>query len=292
VSKQNSTLANVDRPTRRSHSNRLELVFNATIITILVMTSFTINSNSLARGLPSNASDYGPAEDHANQEFPMSCSHNVTFEIVITDGPMGSGITAPVTIFLAPDLYDENEINLGMYLGPLNIHNAPAAYEIKGLGFDELREYPIIYQNSTPHYDYWTNGSPQWISFRPYAAWTEKGGLGLAVPLSPDEWDDLTLAGDVVEFENLTIYLENEQPVKCGPDIIRIGANFTPAPEVWNSSCMVEIEGGEAEVDGMQIHINLGGAIPPSPLRCILYSGVAGGIIAALVVLWHRGKQQ
>jgi hypothetical protein len=231
------------------------------------------------------------AEDNSNPEFPMSREHNVTFDIIITDGPVGSRITAPVTIFLEP-IYSENEVDLGMQLELLTIRNAPAACEIAGLGFDELREYPLTYLNSTPDYDYGITGNPQWRSFRPYAAWTEKGGFGLAVMLFPDKWDHLTLAGDVVEFENLTIYLANGQSIRCGPDIIRVAANFTRTPDGWNSTNYVEIEGSEAEVDGTQIHIDLGGAIPPSPLRCILYSGVAGGIIAALVVLWHRGKQQ
>jgi hypothetical protein len=51
---------------------------------------------------------------------------------------------------------------------------------------------------------------------------------------------------------------------------------------------MLEIETWEAEIDNQQIHIDLGSAIPPNPLRFLLYSGIAAGIVGALVVLWHK----
>lgn len=233
------------------------------------------------------------AEGNPTPGFPMSRAHNVTFDIIITDGPYGSTIAASAMIYAEPE---DNPfgpmIGFGISLLRAEIVDAPVAHEIEGLGFGMLRDYAIAYRDSIPVFNEWQNGTPGWKSWRPYAVWTDSGAPGWGSLIPSEDWDNLTLVGDVVEIENLTVYLANGQSIRCGPDIIRIAANFTRTADGWDSTKYVKIEGGQAEVDGTQIRMDLGGAIPPSPLRSLPYVGIAAGVVAALVILWHRGKQQ
>ncbi|MBD3158535.1 MAG: hypothetical protein GF309_07055 [Candidatus Lokiarchaeota archaeon] len=236
---------------------------------------------------------HNEADDWDNPDFPLSSHRNVTFEVIVTDGPTGSSIAASAMIYAeSEDTSSGPMIGFGISLLRAEIVNAPVAQQIEGLGFGMLRDYAIAYRDSIPVFNEWQNGTPGWKSWRPYAAWTETRGEGWGSLVPPEDWDNLSLIGDVVEIENLTVYLANGQSIRCGPDIIRIAANFTRTPDGWDSTYYVEIEGGQAEVDGTQIHLDLGGAIPPSPLRALPYVGIAAGVVAALVILWHRGKQQ
>jgi hypothetical protein len=236
---------------------------------------------------------YTAGEDNTDLECPMPSANNVTFYITITDGPIGSSITAGAMIYAIPRCASSDpRISFGIALLRAEITNAPIAKEIEGLGFDMLRDYAIAYRGSIPVFNEWQNGTPGWTSWRPYAVWTENGGMGWGSVILPEDWENLSLVGDVVEIENLTVYLKDGQAIRCGPDIIRIAANFTRVSDTWDSTYHVEIEGGEAQVDGLQIDIDLGGAIPVDPIRCLPYIGIAAGVITVLVMVWHRKKQQ
>ena len=43
----------------------------------------------------------------------------------------------------------------------------------------------------------------------------------------------LTMAGDIVEFENLTIYFDDGSSFLCGPRLITVGVNFTRQDDEW-----------------------------------------------------------
>jgi len=166
--------------------------------------------------------------------------------ILISPGPLGNQINATVTIGFEFSSSDDT-LKLGFRQEYLKISDGALSSSVLGLGYDEMREYPFFYTSEGCLFDYRLTPHPSWISRRYYAAWTETsywgGYLG---PISQENISKATVVGDVIEFENLTIYYEDSTSFVCGPSVITIGAKFTLDGNNWSVEQIVNAsdEGG------------------------------------------------
>jgi hypothetical protein len=196
---------------------------------------------------------------------------------------LGNHITAQLEFgFIYDD--DLRTYAIGFQQIPLVIDNSVIFSRVVGLGYAEMREYPFVYSTSGGFYDYWTNHSPEYSSRRFYAAWTETRYTALYLgPLTEENITNLAYAGDVVEFENLTLYFDDGSSFLCGPQIITTGVNFTHQENMWNADFILGCS-SEVGVTIEETRISLQNQIP-DPIS-LPFLGLCGGIAAVVILYW------
>jgi len=150
-----------------------------------------------------------------------------------------------------------------------------------------MREYPFFYTSSGELFDYTLTPYPSWISRRHYAAWTDvfraSGYLG---PISEDNITNALYCGDIIEFENLTIYFEDGSSFVCGPRLITLKANFSKSAENWDTQVTIQTSDNQ----GNLVEIALRYSEPLSPL--LPATGIAVGVITLIGLLLYRKRAQ
>ena len=178
------------------------------------------------------------------------------------------GTTINATLSFGFSEFGDGDMGVGFEQEYLVVENSVGAVAVTGLGYDEMREYPFIYYEDGVFSDYWTDGNPSWISFRPYAAWTETSAIGLWLgPIPSENITRLTKTGDIIEFENLTVYFEDGSSFVCGPRLITVGVNFTQQEGVWETNMILEVSNETGvTIGGDNITVVLQGQVPLHPV--------------------------
>ena len=200
---------------------------------------------------------------------------SASISLFLEKGPLSTGINATLTFGFSQNdwLYNYNIISVGYIQEYLSVSNGIGAVPVVGLGYDEMREYPFMYFNTGVFLNHWVNRTPVWTSFRPYPAWTEEFGVetytGMADPDKPSQnASQIITAGDIIEFENLTVYFEDDTSFVCGPRLIRVGVNFTQREErVWEVNKILEVSNETGvTIGGDSMTVVLQGQVPLHPV--------------------------
>ena len=201
---------------------------------------------------------------------------SASISLFLEKEPLGTVINATLTFeFDESDwpIYNITTIGVGFRQEHLSVSNGLGAVPVVGLGYDEMREYPFMYFNTGVFLNHWVNRTPVWTSFRPYPAWTEEFGVetytGMADPDKPSQnASQIITAGDIIEFENLTVYFEDDTSFVCGPRLIRVGVNFTQREErVWEVNKILEVSNETGvTIGGDSMTVVLQGQVPLHPV--------------------------
>jgi hypothetical protein len=202
--------------------------------------------------------DYTPREDHLAVVSEISELENLpssTVAIMVSGGPLGSYINATLSFhFIFDDFF-----SLGFEQEYLEIRDGLFSSPVLGLGYDEMREYPYFYTERGELFDHRKKPAPSWASRRFYAAWTEMDKAGYYLgPISDENISKATVAGDIVEFENLTVYYADSSSRRVGPQLITVGVEFSHEDGDWSIEHTVNAsdEGGVI-IEAQQIHVPL-----------------------------------
>jgi hypothetical protein len=175
----------------------------------------------------------------------------------------------------------------------LIVENGLVSVAVTGLGYDEMRKYPFIYYEDAVVYDFWKNGFPTWISYKPYPVWTETHEMTTYNgPISPENVSMLVKTGDIVEFENLTIYFDDGSSFVCGPQLITMGMNFTQTETGWTIQQILNVSDQSGVTIGDDsITISLRGSVPLHTVFLGLIITVPAVVIVG-AVWWRRRRLQ
>ena len=209
---------------------------------------------------------------------------SASINMLLVGGPLGNNINATITVgFSLSDNY-----SLGFQQEFLGINTGPATVKAVGLGYDEMREYPFFYTSSGELFDYTLTPYPSWTSRRHYAAWTALNTIELYLgPISEDNITNALYCGDIIEFENLTIYFEDGSSFVCGPRLITLKANFSKSVEMWETQVTIQTSDDQGvTIEENLVEIDLRFYEPLSPGLPII--GVAVGVTALIGLLLYR----
>jgi hypothetical protein len=208
---------------------------------------------------------------------------NQSITMMLNGHSLGTSINATLVFGFQFDSTD-NEYKIGFYQQYLSISDSPFFLRALGLGYDEMREYPFAYTTGGIITDYWYNHTPNWTSKRPYLTWTEKSRWGGYLgPISEENMTHLSTAGDIVEFENLTIYYEDGSSSLCGPELITLGVNFTRTDSEWVVQYLISSSTLKGVViDESRVTIQL---IRADQVSIVFISLVSGGIALAVITI-------
>jgi len=209
-------------------------------------------------------SNSGINSKNRNSERAVKVSNNLeilpssTNSIIISGGILGSFINATLTFCFKESISDES-FKLGFNQEYLEIRDGLFSSPVLGLGYDEMREYPYFYTESGELFDYRKKPAPSWASRRFYAAWTEGAKAGYYLgPISDENISRATLAGDVVEFENLTVYYADSSSRRMGPQLITVGVEFAHEDGDWSIEHTVNASDEVGVIiETQQIHVPL-----------------------------------
>jgi hypothetical protein len=253
---------------RASTLRNQKVISGATLFVVTLLLATLFPNSQFVRGpfqanraKPETIIDSWPTLSAASStDLPMT---GIT--ISLYGGPFGNHVNATLTFGFRPALSDDS-LSLGFSQEFLQISSGPSSLSAIGLGYDEMREYPFFYTDDGMLFDYRFTPAPNWVSRRYYAAWTEldrwEGFLG---PISPENMSRATLIGDIVQFENLTIYFEDSTAFICGPQTITIGAKFTHSNDSWSVEHIVNASDYQGiVVEPQSLSISLRSFEPPS----------------------------
>ncbi len=186
-------------------------------------------------------------------------------------------------------------VGIGFHQEFLNISTDPGYSRAVGLGYDEMREYSYF---STIHGNVYDNRLiPIVVNQRQYAAWTESQWFGTYTGfISEQNITEATLCTVSIEFENLTVYFEDESTFVCSSQLITLATTFTRTGEIWDTD--VSIETSEEEgiyIDNNVVTISIRFPVYVSPFLFITTMSIlaAGAVIVgALYLKFIRNKPE
>jgi hypothetical protein len=255
------------------------------VVVILLLIPFFINTDSYIGVCKLSSNSVNSFKTTEISNLP-----NASVTINILGALFGNQIEARLEYGFR---YDDTSMtySIGFFQQYLVIENSIIFTHTSGLGYDEMREYPFAYTDNGMVTDYWVNHTPNWISRRKYAAWTSLNAIGLYLgPISEENMTHLTKAGDIVEFENLTIYFDDGSSFLCGPRIITVGVNFTQQDGEWQVEYLLE----SSDSQNTQIHESELVIYLPSvdPISLPFIGGVLFVVIVVIVLLSKYYKRR
>jgi hypothetical protein len=215
---------------------------------------------------------------------------NQSITMVLKGHPLGNSINATIVFGFRFDSIND-VYTIGFSQQYLRISSSHVFLRALGLGYDEMREYPFAYTTEGIITDFWKNHTPNWTSRRPYLTWTEESRWGGYLgPISEDNMTHLSMAGDIVEFENLTIYYEDGTSSLCGPELITIGVNFTRTDSEWVVQYLISsstLEG--VTIEESQVTIQM---IRADRVSIEFISVLSGGIVLVIITITIYKKRK
>ena len=195
----------------------------------------------------------------------------------------------------------DGSISVGARIGNLVVVNNESILPLSKIDCT-LKSYPFLYLNNTVEFDYWTDGTPADVS------------SGIASELSPgnsqswgegliasEDVEDITNAGFVFEFENLTASFgeyQDTELIRCGPESIILGVNFTLSDGVVTLEENIDGSTGTETIsyDEDNVLIDFSQVLPTQStpdtpfdaVTVMLIVGVTTGIVVAIFFLIKR----
>ncbi|MHA1781375.1 MAG: hypothetical protein ACTSYL_11005 [Candidatus Thorarchaeota archaeon] len=158
-------------------------------------------------------------------------------------GISASWIDAPVTIEVSESHNSSTgaieSYDIGFRLNLLEVawYGQIVTSRLKGIGIDEMREYPYTY-SAFYNSDYWTDGTPCLTTLRPNQSfWSTTGAMSTFLSaVGPDALQQPWRTGDYISFDNVHLIFEDGTVIKCSPSRFVIWAEFQWNGTTWNYS--------------------------------------------------------
>ncbi len=230
-------------------------------------------------------------EFHVENSIASTIDHlpSASINTFLIGGALGNNINATITIGFT---FNNACYSLGFQQEYLRINTGPAAVKAVGLGYDEMREYPFFYTSNGELFDYTLTAHPSWTSKRLYPAWTEVDRAFASLgPISEDNITNTLYCGNIIEFENLTIYFDDGNSFVCGPRLITLKANFSKNTEGWDTQVTIQTSDNQGvTIEENLVEIALRYSEPLSPLLPV--TGIAVGVISLIGLVLYRKRAQ
>ncbi|TFH03476.1 MAG: hypothetical protein E4H14_16635 [Candidatus Thorarchaeota archaeon] len=272
----------IGSPTKRiRYKNAFRLV-----IVILLITLISSNPNSSLTKYKQPSNNFDSFDMAEISDLP-----NASITINILGTMFGNQIEAKLDYGFRYDNTSSLIYGIGFSQQYLTIENSIIFTQASGLGYDEMREYPFAYTDSGMITDYWLNHTANWISRRKYAAWTSLAAYGGYLgPISEENITHLTKVGDIIEFENLTIYFEDGTSFLCGPRVITVGVNFTQQNGEWEVEYLIDSSDSQhtlIQESEMTIYLS-----KSDPISTPFIGGVSVAFVIVIILSleWYRRR--
>ncbi len=227
---------------------------------------------------------------------PITLVNNLPEQTVsmLFDGcQLGTRMNVSITFGLKNQFTQPVTFGVGAFCQPLQVENGQLASAVVGIGYLELREYPFLYVNGSARFDFWKDKVPSWSSRRNRVVWTQDtGAFGVSNGILEDGNISLVdFAGDIFEFENLTVFFRNGPSSIMGPKLITVGMNFTHIANGWVSHTIFSSSGNDTRVDNEYVYeITSFTRVPLNYPVVILTIGI--GIVLSVIILDEMKEQK
>ncbi len=234
------------------------------------------------------------AESHGSHSITLVSNLPEQTVSMLFDGcQLGTRMNVSITFGLKNRFTQPVTFGVGAFCQPLQVENGHLASEVVGIGYLELREYPFLYVNGSARFDFWKEKVPSWSSRRDRVVWTQDtGAFGVSNGILEDGNISLIdFAGDIFEFENLTVFFRDGSSSVLGPKLITVGMNFTHIEDGWASHTIFSSSGNDTRADSEYVYeITSFTRIPLNYPIVMVIIGI--GTILSVVILDEMKEQK
>ena len=239
----------------------------------------------LYKRLPVNGTSYElaiamvgePVEDLPSASIKM---------MLVGDSPRNC-INATITI----GFYSNGgQLGIGFHQETLNISTEDGYISPIGLGYSKMSEDTFF---TTFRGDVGGDSlTSDIVSHRTYAAWTESQWFGTwNGPISEQNVTDAIFWGDIIQFEDLTVYFEDGSSFVCSSHLLTLSAIFTKTGVSWDSDIIITTSGTEGiSIENNVVTISI--RYPPyiSPILTLTLISIIVIVAAAAVVVYLKSR--
>lgn len=241
--------------------------------------------NLLYRRLPVNETSY---------ELTITCVGKLIEDLpsasikmmFVGDSP-GNNISATITI----GVYSNgNRLGIGFHQEMIITSVEPGFTPAVGLGYSELSEHSFF----TTYDGHGTSDTIDFdtVSRRSYVAWTESQWFGTwNGPLSEQNITDAILWGDIIQFEDLTVYFEDGSTFVCSSHLITLSATFTKTGDLWETNIIITSSDSEGiTIDNSVVTISISYPVYVSPIFMFTLITITAAIGIVAVTIYLKSK--
>ena len=239
----------------------------------------------LYKRLPINGASYELAIDMIGE--PVEDLPSASIKMMLVGDSPGNCINATITI----GLYSNGgQLGIGFHQELLNISAESGYTRAVGLGYSEMREYSF-FTTFDGHGNSDTIDSDI-VSRRSYAAWTESQWFGTwNGPLSEQSVTDAIGWGDIIQFEDLTVYFEDGSSFVCSSHLITLSAIFTKTDGVWDTDIIITSSDPEGiSIDNDVVAISIRYPVFVSPIFTLAIISIGVIVAIAAVVIYQKSR--
>ncbi len=205
-----------------------------------------------------------PDDPWVEPEVPLDAHSadlpTASLTLIIDGGPSGTQVIGNLEFGFVNRSWDYFP---GFYSDCLQVQNGFNKSSVRGLSYVEERHYAFAYLGEDKLYDEWTNRTPGSASGPgdDTLAWTpnDRYGSHHGGHLPIENRSDISMAGFVIEFVDLSIHFADGSSFLCGPENLYIGVNFTQVDNIWQVNYIIEVSDYEGVVmgtDSVTLHLD------------------------------------
>ncbi len=226
--------------------------------------------------------------------------------IIIDDYVAGTKVNATIS-FEFMDFGDSYGVGYEQQF--IQVTNGGDAVPVGGISYSERREYSFAYLGADKLFDRLIEEEPDCTTNNPDypdIVWDigskESQYVG---PIWIDNMSQLSHAGYVLQYDDMTLCFENDEFLVLGPKVMTVGVNFTHFDAEWSAQLIFDVsESAGITRDAWTITVDLTGGVPIDPnWMSTSYSGevemmgvvpplvgLAGVVVIAVVAVQYKSR--
>ena len=235
--------------------------------------------------------DNGTIPNYTQSDINTSPLPTTEIEICINEGAFGGSITG-VLGFGFGGWENEDAVGIGWLEKNIFVTHSELFMDPVAIGCDEMRVYIFAYTEDGELFDSFRDGQASCEYYRNNWPWGKNDRIVEAYgeKIDEDTLSQLTFAGCIIEYENLTIHHEDGSMLTGGPQVVSIGVNFTKTEGTWfvhNLIATSDEDGVTVSNDRIEILIE-----STAPLRLQFVGlAVALPIVILTIILFIKKKR-
>ncbi|MFW9804834.1 MAG: hypothetical protein ACFFFC_19415 [Candidatus Thorarchaeota archaeon] len=187
--------------------------------------------------------------------------------IIIDDEIAGTNVNATIS-FEFMDLGESYGIGYEQQF--IQVTNGGDAVPVGGISYGQRREYSFAYLGAEKLFDHLIEEEPDCITNNPDypdIAWDIHSKESQYVgPIWIDNMSQLSHAGYVLQYDDMTLCFENDEFLVLGPAVMTIGVNFTHFDAEWSAQLIFDVSESAGIIrDAWTIAVDLTGGVPVDP---------------------------
>jgi hypothetical protein len=243
---------------------------------------------------PNSKLDYpavnGTIPNYIQSDINTSSLPTTEIEICLNEGAFGGSITGVLGFGFGG--WEEDVVGIGFLEKNILVTHSELFMDPVAIGCDKMRVYIFAYTEDGELFDSFRDGFASVEYCRNNWPWGKNDRIVEAYGerIDEDTLSQITFAGCIIKYENLTIHHEDGSMLTGGPQVVSIGVNFTKTEGMWSVHHLIAVSDEDGvTISNDRIEILVAGS---SPLRFQVVGLIIAVPLVVLVILLFVKKKR